>query len=437
MKRILSLLLALALIPGLAIAQEALSARRVYDLLEAGDAASVYALFDGTMKSALKEEDLSSLLPAIQSSLGNFTGFGEEETTLSAPYRITALPVYYENGGILLQITWQEDRIAGLHYSLLPPRDTQAKALPQGVTEEEISVGDPALPGVLTLPAVPSSPLPAVVLLHGSGPNDRDETIGQTKLFRDLAWGLAQRGIAVLRFDKRTYVYGSAYTREEMLRFTAKEESILDAMAAARLLQNDPRIDPGRIFLIGHSLGAMLSPRIAEEYPDLFAGIVLLSGTPKTLAEIVISQNRAAAEQLPLISRAIGLTQVSAMEKNWATLQSGSAESALQQTVFGQPAYYFWEMAQHDTGSILRSLSIPVLIINGGQDFQVTNADGVDAWQALALQDTVKTIYHPDLNHLLMRPNAPEGVKGTAQEYEIPCCAAEEVLSEIAQFILQ
>ena len=115
------------------------------------------------------------------------------------------------------------------------------------LTEEAVSIGDPALPGTLTLPEGAASPLPAVVLLHGSGPNDRDESIGQTKMFRDLAEMLAEKGIAVLRYDKRTLIYGSRYTAEDLKTFTVDDESIQDAVAAANLLRSDPRI--GKVFL--------------------------------------------------------------------------------------------------------------------------------------------------------------------------------------------
>ncbi len=162
--------------------------------------------------------------------------------------------------------------------------------------EEDVTLGDPALPGALTLPEGALCPLPAAVLLHGSGPNDRDEAIGQTKMFRDLAEMLAGQGVAVLRYDKRTLVYGSAYTREDLKTFTVDEESIRDAVAAAALLRADPRMDPDRIYLVGHSMGAMIAPRIAQENPGLFAGIVLLSGTPRTLGDIVLSQNQAIVE---------------------------------------------------------------------------------------------------------------------------------------------
>ena len=301
--------------------------------------------------------------------------------------------------------------------------------------EEKVSIGDPALPGALTYPES-SSPLPAVVLLHGSGPLDRNESMGQTRMFWDLAQMLAAQGIAVLRYDKRTYVYGASYTKEDLKTITVTEEAILDVAAAARLLQTDPRIDPERIYLAGHSMGAMLSPRIAQTYPGLFAGIILLSGTPKTLGDIVLSQNQAIVDALPPLTKIIGEIQMKGLRNDWEQLLSKTAEEALESTIFEQPAYYFWEAAQYDTGEILQSLALPVLIINGGRDFQVMNADGVEAWNALNLPDNVRVIYHPELNHLLMQPDVPDNVRGTVAEYDTPSHVSLEVIFDIAQFIL-
>lgn len=303
-----------------------------------------------------------------------------------------------------------------------------------GLMEEAVSIGEPALPGTLTLPEGSSSPLPAVVLLHGSGPNDRDETVGQTKMFRDLAQGLAEQGAAVLRFDKRTLVYNT-YTKDDLKTFTVDQESIRDAVAAAELLRSDPRI--GQVFLIGHSLGAMIAPRIAEEYPGLFDGIILLSGTPKTLGDIVLSQNQAIVDALPALTKAIGTIQLQGLRMNWKDLLNSTGEEAKNKTVFGEPGYYFWEMAQYDTGEILETLELPVLVINGGRDFQVVDADGIDAWNALNLPENVQVIYHPELNHLLMNPDAPEDARGTVAEYDTPCRVSQEIVAEIAEFILK
>ena len=301
--------------------------------------------------------------------------------------------------------------------------------------DEAVSIGEPALPGTLTLPENAFSPLPAAVLLHGSGPNDRDETIGQTKMFRDLADGLAEKGVAVLRYDKRTLIYRSRYTQKDLKTLTVAEESIQDAVAAAELLRSDPRI--GQVYLVGHSMGAMIAPRIAQENTGLFAGIVMLSGTPKTLGDIVLSQNQAIVDALPALTKVFGQIQMLGLRREWENLLNSSEEEAKKLTVFGQPGYYFWEMAQYDAGEILQALDIPALLINGGRDFQVIDADGIDAWNALRLPENVRVIYHPELNHLLMNPDAPEEARGTVAEYDTPCHISQEIIDEIVEFILK
>ena len=220
-----------------------------------------------------------------------------------------------------------------------------------------------------------------------------------------------------------------------MKTFTVEQESIRDAVAAAELLRSNPRI--GQVFLIGHSMGAMIAPRIAEEYPSLFDGIILLSGTPKTFGDIVLSQNQAIVDALPALTKAIGTIQLQGLRMNWKDLLNSTGEEAKNKTVFGEPGYYFWEMAQYDTGEILQTLELPALIVNGGRDFQVVDADGVDAWNALDLPENVQVIYHPDLNHLLMDPDAPEEARGTVKEYDTPCHISREIIDEIAEFILK
>lgn len=437
MKRILCTVLMLALmLPVCVTAEETYTARAVFDMLQAGDYASVYALFDQIMRNAMTENDLRKAFSDLEAAFGKVTAVGEEETAGPLPYRNTFLPVHYEKASFSLEVIWQENRIVGLYFTLLKDETPGQEDLPEGITGKSIQVGDPALEGLLTLPAVISNPVPAVVLVHGSGPSDRDENMGQTKPFRDLAYGLAGQGIAVLRYDKRTYVYGDSYTREDLITFTVKEETINDAVAAAQILRTDPRVDPERIYLVGHSMGAMLAPRIAVENPGLFAGIILLSGTPKTLADIVLSQNQALVDAMSPLEKILGNMQMAGLRQSWQNVLNSTEEEAKGKMLFGQPAYYFWEMAQYDTAEILKTLDIPALIINGGADFQVTDADGIDAWRAADLPESVQISYYPELNHLLMHPEAPDSMRGTAKEYDIPCHVSEEIIEEVSAFIL-
>src|SRR5262249_12106676 len=156
----------------------------------------------------------------------------------------------------------------------VPPK-TPPYAKPEAYAESEVVVesGEFRLPGTMTVP-VGGGPFPAVVLLAGSGPQDRAETIGPNKPLRDLAWGLAARGVAVLRYGKRTLVHGPRLVKEKI---TLKEEVVDDAVAAAALLRRQPKINPKKVFVLGHSLGAVAGPQVAARDPEL-AGLVLMAG---------------------------------------------------------------------------------------------------------------------------------------------------------------
>lgn len=156
--------------------------------------------------------------------------------------------------------------------------------------EEEVSLGSGplAVPGTLSVPRS-GGPSPAVVLLPGSGPNDRDETIGRNKPFKDLAWGLARRGIAVLRFDKVTFSHPAGV--RGMPNFTVVDEYAPAALAAIELLRQGPAIDALRIFLLGPSLGGTVAPRIASSAPSV-AGLVLLAAGSAPLHWSAVRQLR-------------------------------------------------------------------------------------------------------------------------------------------------
>jgi uncharacterized protein len=124
------------------------------------------------------------------------------------------------------------------------------------------------LPGTLVLPKG-KGPFPAVLLVAGSGANDRDETLGPNKPFRDLADGLAAAGIASLRFDKRTHVYGAQIAAKSDI--TLDDEVTDDALTALQQLAKQPAIDPKRVFVLGHSLGAFMAPRIGQRVRNWLA----------------------------------------------------------------------------------------------------------------------------------------------------------------------
>jgi hypothetical protein len=164
--------------------------------------------YDEKMKSVISETLLKDQVWGI---LVNTYGKFKEITGSSASkvqvYDVIAVKVTFEKQKLLVNIVFDADKlIAGINYA--PDPGTQVQTIPSGITETTIGFGKSGfeLPGTLTTPTA-NGPFPILILVHGSGPNDRDETIGPNKPFRDIAWSLAEKGIATLRYDKRTLVY--------------------------------------------------------------------------------------------------------------------------------------------------------------------------------------------------------------------------------------
>jgi uncharacterized protein len=219
-------------------------------------------------------------------------------------------------------------------------------ASPAAYKESEVTVGTGqwALPATLTMPVGPG-PVTAVVFVHGSGPGDRDATVGQIKQFKDLALGLASRGIAVLRYDKRTRVH--ANLMRDLPGLTVKDESIDDAIAAVQALRSTSGVDPNRIVVLGHSLGGMLVPRIAAAGPPV-AGFVVMAGAVRPIPQAMVEQARYLAQADGAIS-AEEQAQIIQIEQVMARVDAlGPADASKPERIFGATASYWLDLRGYD-----------------------------------------------------------------------------------------
>lgn len=291
------------------------------------------------------------------------------------------------------------------------------------------------LNGVLSLPEHCASKVPAVVLVHGSGPTDMDESIGANKPFRDIAEALSAKGIAVLRYDKRTKIYGKQLVKEIKGDLTVEDETIQDAVLAADLLKKDDRIDPDKVYILGHSLGGMLAPRIDAEGGN-FAGIIICAGSPRSLSDIITSQNEDIIGQLGRLLQILAAKQITGLKTKLEAITGMSEEEAKRTKIFGNVyAWYFKEMAAHTAADYLYRTEKPVLILQGDKDFQVSKGKDFALFrQICADKPNVRFKLYPGLNHLFMK-SVYGRVKDYKKEYKVPQKVSPEVLDDIAQWI--
>lgn len=289
------------------------------------------------------------------------------------------------------------------------------------------------LKGKLTLPDDTSTPVPAVVLVHGSGSSNMDEKIYRLTPFKDLAEGLAKHGIASLRYDKRSFAHGLKLTREKEL--TVRQETIEDAILAAELLKKSPEIDPEQVYIIGHSMGGMLAPRIDAEGGN-FRGLILLAGSPRKLEDILLEQTREIAAQSGKLAQLVMAKQIKTLEDSFRGLYGLSDEEARTKKMGGGTTlYYFKEMGEHAPASYLENLTKPILVLQGGKDFQVkADVDYTLYQQLLAHKPNASFRLYPQLNHLFM-PSVYGQISKSKQEYKVEQRMSEEVIADIAAWI--
>ncbi|WP_419887831.1 alpha/beta hydrolase family protein [Neobacillus niacini] len=305
------------------------------------------------------------------------------------------------------------------------------------MTDEKIVIGAGTpypLNGILSIPNEPNGLLPAIVLVHGSGPGNMDSKAGNTYLFKDLAEGLSEKGIAVLRYDKRTFVYGKEMKDDTGM--SVKEETIEDAILAAELLRKDSRIDSNKIFIIGHSFGGMLAPRIDAEGGN-FAGLILMAGSPRKLEEIMISQNDDLLDSLNWLLKMIARKQITALSAKFENLYNLNDEEAKSTKVLGKyvRAYYFKEMGEHPAGDYLRKLDKPVFILQGEKDVQAKVEKDFEGYKKI-LDDKRNATFklYPNLNHMFM-PSIYGNILKAQKEYKVAQKLDKQVISDISDWI--
>jgi hypothetical protein len=404
------------------------------------DYTTAEADFDASLRRQFGPDRLARTWQAMLDQSGAYQSRDSNETQIQPPYSTYLSTLHFAHSAFEMRVVidMETRQITGLFFSpssqVVPTAEYDAPLYVDRsrFIEREVTVGAApwALSGTLSLP-MGNGPFPVVVLIHGSGPNDRDETIGAVKPFRDIAWGLATTGIAVLRYDKRSYVYPASESTLSSAGFTVKDETLDDAHAAIALLRSTREVDVRRIFVLGHSLGGMLAPRIAQADSDL-AGLIIMAGPTRPLEDLIVEQT---IYQLSLhgAQTSEDNTRLENVKREASAIKALTPDDAALTTssFLGAPPSYWLDLRSYHPAEVARGLKQRMLILWGSRDYQVT-WDDLSGWKAaLISRANIEISVFTDLNHLFVTGKG----KSTPEEYQQPGHVDPQVISALVAWV--
>lgn len=422
-----------------AVGAENLDAVSYVETLCSGDAKGLTESYPHTeeLLDALKQSGGLEGLQTALKSFGELQKASEPIISEIMGYTSYSVPCTFELQKLNLVLNVDgEGRIAGIVTALYMEEtvsDEDILSKVDGITEIDLNIPVDGkegweLPGTLTLPEGEGS-FPVVILVHGSGPNDRDETVGSNKPFRDIAYGLAQEGIAVYRYDKRTYVYGQEMASDTAL--TLAEETILDAVKAVEIMKEQAQINPEQIYLAGHSLGGQALPAIhsALENNADAAGYIFLAAPARKLTELMREQYDFLYSLTPVLDEAQEKQKTAVYEEldKLENLDNLKNEDA----VLGAFGTYWKYLENYDQVAEAVNILQPCLVLQGEEDYQVTMEDFAIWQETYGEKDNWEFQSYAGLTHLFMT-----GEKENASaDYQKEQSVDTQVIRDMATFI--
>lgn len=396
--------------------------------LKDGQFDKVYNAFGTKLKESVSEQELKRIITTLTDGIGSFVELTKDSVSKhDSQYVVANITLQYQHNGITFKYTLNDDYTIEGFFCNYSGKSSVGDSLRSHSYEEiQLILGEYELEGILTLPKNKKNP-ECVVLVQGSGSSDMDETVGSAanKPFRDIAHTLSENGIATIRFNKRFFQDPSLAGEN----ITIEQEVLEDVNAALDFARNTGYVNPKKIFVLGHSMGGMLVPKIAKDNPFV-AGIVIMAGTPRTLADVMYDQNIASLSADTTMSQKDKDSMALYVAQQRDNANSATADGT--QKPFGIDDSYFYSLNNACSVEILQSTDIPMFIIQGSDDFQISAQKDFALYKELLKDKTnVKFRLYDGLNHLFMK----SGGKKDLTEYNTKANVDATVLSDIVDFI--
>ena len=411
---------------------DSLLGNRLIEKMFAHRFAEAETYFDESIKTKIDKKILEQVVTSLETSIGKYKqplGFHQQTDSV---YNFLFYYSEFEKTKMDLKFTFNKNHKV-LGFFLVEHQNTETlkpEADNTFYTNSVLKIPSKTivLSGTLTQPKIVSDGKKIIaVLVHGSGPNDRDETVGINKPFKDIAEGLAKNGINVFRYDKRTF---SAPESLNPNKLTIDDEVTDDVVNIVRFLKKNDSLHDTRIFVIGHSLGAMLAPRIALVLGDTLAGVVMMAANARPLEVAALEQIEYLLHNQPTED----MKKFAADFKHrldYLHSAQFDKDSPTASLPFNTPASYWMSLHVYDQVATLKQLTLPILILQGERDYQVTMTD-FKIWQnATAGNKNVRTQSYPKLNHLFM----PGEGNSVPAEYMIANHIPDAVINEMAEWM--
>lgn len=389
----------------------------------------VHKSFDESERGKLTPDNLKTVWVNIKKNLGDPVSLDAIQSKAEGEFYVVTVEGEFEKGKQNFTVVFNKaENVVGFFMTASKSQYSKPFYVDTALYVEEsvyLKSGTHQLAAIITKPKGIIN-FPMVVLVHGSGPSDLDGTVGPNKPLKDIANGLACKGIGSIRYVKRTVIYPAEFGGV----FTVKEEVLDDAVAAIALAKTVKGADVKNIYVLGHSLGGMLAPRIATLVPDI-KGIILAAAPARQLTDIIKDQNKYVVEIAKDTTGTLEKVLENALNEAEKSRITKLGNMKPDSVVLGLPASYWIDLNNYNQVATAKKLTQSIYIIQGGNDFQVPETD-YQIWKSgLEGKSGVTFKHYGEINHLL----SSQMEKGNISQYQKMANVSEQLIKELAVWI--